>query len=204
MWRNDMKNSKTLNLREIVVMASIAIVFGVLYLGWIFFGQVVRGVLGPVGWGLITGVWIMAPTMCAYIIQKPGVALAAELIAAVTEILVGSVNAGTVLLLGFTQGLGAEIGLALFLYRNYKLPGLMLAGVLGTFANFMTTYVLYGYSQYSPLVTWLMLGAMMISGAIFAGLGSKKISDALSRTGVLDNFALGKLRRQNQELNKGV
>ncbi len=190
-----MKNKKALNLREIVVMASISVVFGVLYLLWIFFGQFIQGILGPVGWGLLTGFWIMAPIVCAYIIQKPGVALTAELIAAGTEILVGSVNAGVVLILGFTQGLGAEIAFALFFYRSYRLPVLMLAGMLGTFASFLTTYFLYGYSQYSPLITGLMLGTMLISGALLAGWGSKNIADALTKTGVLDNFALGKIRR---------
>lgn len=196
-----MKNSKALNLREIVVMASISVVFGVLYLGWIFFGQFIKVVLGPVGWGLISGFWIIAPIICAYIIRKPGVALAAELIAAGTEILVGSVNAGVVLVLGFTQGLGAELALAIFLYRNYRMPALMLAGMLGTLANFITIYFMYGYSQYSSVVTTLMLVTMLISGALLAGWGGKSIADALSRTGVLDNFALGKIRREQRIQN---
>jgi energy-coupling factor transport system substrate-specific component len=193
-----------LNLREIVVMASISVVFGVLYLAWLFFGQFIKGVLGPIGWGAISGFWIMAPIVCAYIIRKPGVALIAELIAAGTEILVGSVSAGVVLILGFTQGLGAELALALFLYRNYRLPALMLAGMFGTLANFITIYFMYGYSQYSSIVTGLMLVTMLISGALLAGWGSQRISDALSRTGVLDNFALGKIYRQKRIKNDAI
>lgn len=194
-----MKNLRmALNLREIVVMASISVAFGVLYLGWIFFGQFIKGLFGPIGWGLISGFWIMAPIVCAYIIRKPGVALAAEMIAAVTEILVGSVNAGVVLILGLTQGLGAELALALFLYRSYRLPVLMLSGMLGTIANFVTIYFLYGYSQYSSIITGLMLVSMLISGALIAGWGSKSLSDALCKTGVLDNFALGKIYRKHR------
>ncbi|MBB5173411.1 ECF transporter S component [Texcoconibacillus texcoconensis] len=193
-----MNQGKSLNLREIVVMSSISVVFGILYLGWIFFGQFMQGITGPVGWGLLTGFWIMAGIICAYIIRKPGVAFAAQLIAAGTEILVGSVNAGVVLLLGVTQGIGAELAFALFLYRSYKLPVLMLAGMFGTFANFITTYVVYGYSQYSSLVIGLMLATMLISGAVLAGWGSKKVADSLSQTGVLDNFALGKLHRKQR------
>ncbi|WP_372660660.1 ECF transporter S component [Cohnella sp.] len=189
---------KALNLREIVVMASISAAFGVLYLLWIFFGQFVKGLLGPVGWGLITGLWVMAPIVCAYIIRKPGVALIAEMIAAGTEIMVGSVSAGTVLILGFTQGLGVEIALALFLWRSYRLSVLMLAGVCGMVANFFTIYVMYGYSQYSSIITLLMLSTMLISGAWLGGWGSKSIADALSRTGVLNNFALGKMHRDGR------
>ncbi|MFC0272643.1 ECF transporter S component [Metabacillus herbersteinensis] len=193
-----MKNSKSLNLREIVVIASISVVFGILYLAWIFFGQFIQGVFGPIGFGLITGFWIMAPIVCAYIIRKPGVALIAEMIAAGTEILVGSVSAGAVLILGFTQGLGAELALALFLYRSYRLPNLMLAGMFGIVANFITIYYLYGYSQYSSFIIGLMIVSMLISGALLAGWGSKRIADALCRTGVLDNFALGKIYRQQK------
>ncbi|MBP1992173.1 ECF transporter S component [Paenibacillus eucommiae] len=189
---------KALNLREIVVMASISVGFGVLYLLWIFFGQFIKGVLGPVAWGGIAGLWVMAPIVCAYIIRKPGVALIAELVAAGTEIMVGSVSAGTVLILGFTQGLGVEIALALFLWRSYRLPVLMLAGILGMVANFLTIYVLYGYSQYNLAITLLMLAAMLVSGALLGGWGSKSIADALGRTGVLNNFALGRLLREKQ------
>ncbi|MDQ0269339.1 ECF transporter S component [Cytobacillus purgationiresistens] len=193
-----MKNTKPLNLREIVVIASISAVFGVLYLLWVFFGQLIQGIFGPVGHGLISGFWIMAPIVCAYIIRKPGVALIAELVAAGTEILAGSVNAGAVLILGLTQGFGAELALALFLYRSYRLPVLMLAGMFGTLANFITIYFMYGYSQYSSIITTFMLVAMLVSGAILAGWGSKSIADALGRTGVLDNFALGKINRQKR------
>lgn len=200
-----MNNStRVLNLREIVVMASISVVFGVLYLAWIFFGQFIKGVFGPIGWGLISGFWILAPIICAYIIRKPGVALFAELIAAGTEILVGSVNAGAVLILGVTQGLGAEIILALFLYRNFRLPVLMLAGMMGTMANFITVYFMYGYSQYSPIITGTMAIMMLLSGAILAGLGSKWIADSLSKTGVLDNFALGKIQRTQRIQNDAL
>lgn len=198
-----LNNSKGLNLREIVVMSSISVVFGVLYLGWIFFGQFIQGITGPVGWGLMTGFWIMAGIICAYIIRKPGVVIAAQMIAAGTEILVGSVNAGLVLLLGFTQGFGAELALAIFLYRSYRLPNLMLAGMFGTLANFLTIYFIYGYSQYSSVITGLMLVTMLISGALLAGWGSKSIADSLSRTGVLNNFALGKIYRK-QRIDKNA
>lgn len=118
-----MRDNKSLNLREIVVMASISIVFGVLYLLWIFLASVVKGIVGPAAAGLMNGMWVMAPVVCAYIIRKPGVALIAELIAAGTEVLVGSVNAGAVLLLGLTQGLGVELAFALV-----PLPSLPPAG----------------------------------------------------------------------------
>ncbi|MGY4688703.1 ECF transporter S component [Salibacterium sp. K-3] len=190
-----MKQTRTMNLREIVVMAFISAVFGVLYLLWIFLGQLVTGLLGPVGGGLMAGFWIMAPVVCALIIQKPGAALAAEMIAAGTEVMVGSVNAGSVLILGFTQGIGAELIFAIFRYRSFKLPVLMLAGMAGTAASFLTQFAMYGYSQYAAVVVWLMLGTMLLSGMLLAGWGSHYLTYALVRTGVLHNFAIGRNMR---------
>lgn len=124
--------------------------------------------------------------------------LIAELIAAGTEVLVGSVNAGAVLLLGLTQGLGVELAFALFRYRHYRLPVLMLSGMLGMVGNFGTIYYLYGIGQLSPVIVALQFAAMLISGAMLAGWGGKAIADALCRTGVLNNFALGKLYRMQR------
>ncbi|RSL32151.1 thiamine permease [Salibacterium salarium] len=193
-----MTTTRTLNLREIVVMSFISVVFGVLYLLFVFLNQVITGVLGPVGSGILAGTWIMAPIVCALIIQKPGVALFAELIAAGTEIMVGSVNAGSVLVLGFTQGLGAELVFAIFRYRRYTLPVLMLAGMAGTFTSFLTMYAMYGYSAYSSIVIWAMLGVMLLSGIVIAGWGSHYLTHSLVRTGVLHNFALGKAQYQKR------
>lgn len=184
-----------LKLREIIVMAAISIVCGAIYFAWIFVGQFVEGIFGPIGpmiRGLLTGVWLLAPLICAYIIRKPGVALVAEMIAAVAEVMVGSIGAGVVLLLGLTQGLGAELIFAMFRYRSYRLPVLMLAGMLGTTANFITIYFLYGYGQYNVMIVAGMFISMLISGALVGGLLSKWIADRLAATGVLNNFALAR------------
>ncbi|SFE57217.1 ECF transporter S component [Alteribacillus iranensis] len=193
----------TLNLREIVVIAFLSAVFGVLYLVWIFVNQILTGITGPAGAGLMKGLWLMAPIICMVIIQKPGVALAAEMIAAFTEIMVGSVNAGTVLLLGFTQGLGAEMMFAMFRYRIFTLPVLMLAGMAGTMANVITLYFIYGYSQYAPPVFAFMVITALLSGAIFGGWASRSLAYTLVRTGVLHNFALGK-EYQKKKMEKSA
>ncbi|SDI26379.1 ECF transporter S component [Natribacillus halophilus] len=197
--------TRKLQLRDIIVMSAISIVFGILYLIWIFAAGLLSGVIGPMGGALLSGLWIMACIVCAYIIRKPGVAFMGEMIAAFTEVLIGSVSAGSVLLLGFTQGIGCEIVIALFLWRRYSLPILMLAGMGGTTANFITSYFVSGWSQFAPSLLMVMLGTMLISGALAAWL-SKGIADQLARTGVLNDFALGreKLQQQREESNHGL
>lgn len=192
-----------MKLREIIVMASISVVFGVVYLVWIFLSQFIQGVLGPVFFGFVKGVWVMAPIVCAYIIRKPGVALISELIAAGAEVLFGSVNAGSIMLLGFTQGLGVELAFLVVRYRSYRLPILMLGGMLGMVGNFVTLYFIAGYHHMSSEIVLWMLLTMLVSGALLAGWGSKWIAEALYRTGVLHNFSIGKQYRNEGLSNRG-
>lgn len=192
-----------MKLREIIVMASISVVFGVVYLVWIFLSQFIQGVLGPVFFGLVKGVWVMAPIVCAYIIRKPGVALISELIAAGAEVLFGSVNAGSTMLLGFTQGLGVELAFLVVRYRSYRLPILMLGGMLGMVGNFVTLYFIAGYHHMSSEIVLWMLLTMLVSGALLAGWGSRWIAEALYRTGVLYNFSIGKQYRSEGLSNRG-
>jgi energy-coupling factor transport system substrate-specific component len=190
-----MTKSKTMNLRDIIAMSVISIVFGILYLFWIFVNATFGAFLGPFSTAILSGLWIMASTVCAYIIRKPGVAFVAEMIAAVTEILVGSVSAGSVLILGFTQGLGCEIILMLLFYKKWGVKAMILSGMGGTIANFLTSYFLFEWNLLAPWILIALIAIMLVSGAI-AGWWSALIAKALSKTGVLDSFPV---MQENQE-----
>jgi len=53
-----------------------------------------------------------------------------------------------------------------------------------------------GYFQLEPGLLVALLIVRLLSGAILSGLLSKVIGDALARTGVLSNFALGRERQE--------
>lgn len=190
-----MNKSKKMNLRDIIAMSVISIVFGILYLLWIFVNGTVGAFIGPFSTAILSGLWIMASTVCAYIIQKPGVAFVAEMVAALTEVLVGSVSAGSVLILGFTQGLGCEIILMALLYKKWGLKAMILSGMGGTMANFLTSYFLFEWNLLAPWILIALIAIMLISGAV-AGWWSVLISNALAKTGVLDSFPV---MQNNQE-----
>lgn len=190
-----MKKSKTLNLRDIIVISVISIVFGLLYLFWIFISGTLRTFIGPFAPAILSGLWVMACIVCAYIIRKPGVAFIGEIIAAITEILVGSVSAGSVMILGVTQGLGCELILALFLYKKWGLKALILSGMGGTMANFLTSYFLFDWDLLAPGLLIGLIVIMLISGGL-ASWWSVLLSDSLAKTGVLDAFPI---IQENQE-----
>src|SRR5947207_15901941 len=94
------------NLRESVVVAVLSVVFGILYLWWIPVGALAAGIGGPVAREPLFGFWLMAAVVAGYIVQKPGAALIAELLAAFTEMLAGSSGGLMVLAWAFLPARG--------------------------------------------------------------------------------------------------
>jgi energy-coupling factor transport system substrate-specific component len=183
--------STSWNLREIVLVAVLAVVFGILYLWWIPVGALAAGIGGPVAREPLFGFWLLAAVVAGYIVQKPGAALFAELVAAFTEMLAGSSGGLIVLAWGFVQGIGIE---AVFLatgYRNFSLPVMMLAGAVSGALAFGWQWLILGYSQFNPVLVAAMFVLRVLSGAFLAGVGGKLIAEALAATGVLNGFALG-------------
>jgi energy-coupling factor transport system substrate-specific component len=188
------------NLREMVMVAVLAVVFGILYLWWIPVGALAAGLGGPVAREPLFGFWLIAAVVAGYIVQKPGAALIAELLAAFTEMLAGSSGGLIVLVWGFVQGIGIE---AVFLttgYRKFSAPVVMLGGAASAAAAFAFQWVAYGYANIDPTIVIVMLVLRVLSGAILAGLGGKYLAEALAATGVLSGFALGQqwLERRRQ------
>lgn len=186
------------NMRDIVVVAVLSVVFGILYLWWIPLARVVAGIGGPLAREPLFGFWLLAAVVCAYIVQKPGAALIAEVIASFTEIAAGSSGGLMVLVWGAVQGAGVEAAFLLTRYRSFSTPVLMLSGVISAAAAFVFQAFVLGYAGLSTTLVLTMFVLRLLSGAILAGLGGKYLSEALAATGVLQSFALGKewLRRR--------
>ena len=116
-----MKTKKQWELKDVILMAILGVVFSAVYLAVFQGGLVLSTALTPLGlsnfaFELIYGVWFMAATLAAYLIRKPGVALITEVLAAAVELLMGNAGGLTVVLTGVIQGLGAELAFALFRY----------------------------------------------------------------------------------------
>ena len=182
--------------QDVVVAAALAVPLGLI---WSYVWGIVwltgRGILPELGI-LLDGFYVVGGVLVGYIVRRPGAALLGEMLAALIEIPFTPFGA-IVLWLGFLQGVGVE---AVFLatgYRRFSLPVLLLAGALG--AGVMWAgyeYVTYGYGQLAIEIQVLRFALKLLGGALFAGLAGKLIADALAQTGVLDNFPIGRARRQ--------
>lgn len=186
------------NLREIVVMSALAVVFAIVYLLFFQVGSVMVGLMGPIGYEPIFGIWFIVSIITAYIIRKPGAAFISETIAAFVEILIGNVNGPRLLLAGMIQGLGAEVVFAATGWKRYSVWVLMAAGMGSSVFSFAWGYFTSGFAALSPQYVMLMFVIRLASGAIMAGLLGKYISDTLAKKGVLNGMALGKERRRRK------
>jgi energy-coupling factor transport system substrate-specific component len=191
-------------LKEIVLMAVLGVVFGIIYLGFFLIGQGFRNVLAPFGLGqfgyeIIFGIWFIVSIIAAYIIRKPGVAFTSELIAGVVQVLLGTTAGPQLILSAAIQGAGAELAFALTRWKDYRLRILVFAGMGAAIFSFVWNLYSAGNIALAPWLLTSMLVVRLISGALLAGVLGKWISDQLAKTGVLRGYALGKERRKQRE-----
>ena len=179
---------------DIVVAAIVAVASGVIFWAWDFIYAVPTALfdsLTPGLGGLFHFMWLFAGPLVAIIIRKPGAAFFGETIAAVIETLLGNpFGVAHALLIGMAQGLGAEIGFAVFAYRKWNLLTVTLAGALTGLSNGLYEWVVT--AGWSTLQGVVFTVCCVISGAVFGGALMWFVQKALTKTGVLDRFESGK------------
>ena len=174
------------------MMAILGVLFAVVYMAVFYGGTAISVALTPLGlsafgFELIYGVWFMAATIAAYIIRKPGAALITEVLASAIELLMGNSGGATVVLTGLIQGVGCELGFAVFRYRKYNLLSMALSGVFAAVCIFC--YELY--YLLAPTMLAAQLAVRFASAVVFSGVIAKLACDGLARTGVLRSYAVG-------------
>lgn len=182
---------------DIVVAAVIAVAFGVVFLAW----NALNTISTPIFVGLpalqaiLYGVWLLPGVLIGLIVRRPGAAFFGNFVAAVTSAVLGSQFGLDALVSGVLQGLGAELGFAIGLYRWWSLPIAALAGALAGVAAAIHDVILY-YPDLG-IGYWIVYGvAAVVSGAVLAGGSAWLLMRALVATGVLADFAAGRGQRE--------
>ena len=179
---------------DIVVMAVVAALFGVVYWAWglVNFASVFSAY--PPLAAITNVVFVMAGPLGALIVRRPGAALGAELLAAIFEALVSVSWSGTsIVVYGVVEGAAAEAAFALARYRGWGLRTALLSGFLAGAAMALLDVWIYRYYAYFPLdqkLAYLLCAA--VAGAVIAGGLSWYLVRALAATGVLAPFASGR------------
>ncbi len=186
---------KDWKLKEVVLMSLFGVVFGIVYLIFIHIGNIWAGLIGPIAYEWMFGIWFIVSIISMYIIRKPGAALLPETLAALIEVLLGNAVGPRLILSGIVQGLGAEAAFAVTRYRHFNLAVLMLAGAGSAVFSFIYGYFISGYAALDPaLVAW-MFTLRVLSGMIIAAIGGKYIADGLLATGSLRGYAISHSRK---------
>ncbi len=192
-----MSSSMSWRTVDIVVTAAIAVAFGVVFWAW----NALWAATGPAfaavppAQNILYGTWLAAGVVAGLVVQKPGAALFAELVAASVSLILGSQWGLDAALSGLFQGAGAELGFALFRYRRFDLIAAALAAALAAVGAWIHDTPLY-YAEL-PLADQLVIGVfMLVSAVIIAGIGSAWLVRALVQTGVLAQFPSGRAQQR--------
>ena len=175
--------------RDIVIIAVIAAITGVVNTGVGNIWSMLNTSLGPLGGALLQGSFMWAYILAVWLVRKPGTALLVGLIEATTEILLGNVAGVGTLGWGLLQGLGIEAVMAICNYGKFGLLTAVLAGASASQFGTVWTAILFGWDPASALNVWLAVPINLISGAILSGLLGFYLSKAIARTGLIRSAA---------------
>ncbi len=167
--------------REIVVVAVIAVAFGVFF--WAF-GSLwaALNVLGPLQ-NVLYAVWLLPAIVAPLVVRRPGAAIFAELVAATLSALLGSQWGITTLTSGLIQGLGAELGFAAFRYRRFDRVPVVLASVLSMAGAFFHDWLVW-YPALALDAIAAIGAAMAVSGIAVLPVLAIALVRALRSAGV--------------------
>jgi energy-coupling factor transport system substrate-specific component len=176
---------------DIVVVAILAVAFGVVFYAW---NAYVWQWLKPLGepWEyVISGMWLMPAVVAPLIVRKPGAALFAEMVAAIVAVVLGSQWGLDTLLSGFVQGAGAELVFGFLMYRNFGPIVAFIAGAGAGIGEAVHDIPVY-FPTYSANLQFGIAGLEIVSGALIAGIGGWLLVRSLRRTGALQAFPSGR------------
>lgn len=185
-------------LKEILFMAITAVVMGIVYFGVLQIGTVIVGVmtpmgLGTMGWEPLYGVYFMAGLIVCYIIRKPGIGIAAEILAAIIEVLIGNMFGPEVIISGLIQGFAVELIFLVTRYKKWTIVQTIAAGVSASVLSFIHDTIVYAYvPAYGGNMGLLILALVIriVSAIVFTGIIAKLIADALNKAGVLKGYRI--------------
>ncbi len=171
--------------RDIVIIAVIAAIAGIVNTGVAQVWNLANSSLGPLGGALLQGTFMWAYVLVMWLVRKPGAAIFLGLIESAVEILLGNPAGIGTLGWGVTQGLGIEIVMAISNYQSYGLLAALLAGAASSQFGTTWTAILYGWDPAYASDVWMAVPVNLISGVIFSGALGFYLFKALAKTGLV-------------------
>ena len=188
---DDASESSRWRTVDIVVVAMLAVAFGVVFYIWNNYVWVWASGAGNQAASLVTGAWLLPAVVCPLVVRKPGAALFGEVVAAFVAMLLGNAWGMDSLLSGVLQGAGAELVFAFTLYRRWGPITAVLASVgAGIGEAIHDTSI--SYAAYDIPYRAAIAGVEIVSAILIAGIGAWLLVRSLRQTGALQAFPSGR------------
>lgn len=199
-----MKNSNGWKLKDVLLIAICAVLFGFIYMGCTYAGGILYGLLTPagmpsLGYEPFYGIYFMAGAFGIYVMRKPGTGIIAELLAAIMECLLGNYFGPIIILSGLVQGFGFELLIMIRKYKKFDRGTMCLAAVICSVFTMGYNLVISGYNKIAVPVLLLMLAVRIVSAVIFDGILTPKLADALVKAGALKGYKVAEGMEEDLE-----
>ena len=171
--------------RDIVIIAVIAAIAGVINTGMGNVWYLLNSSLGPLGGALLQGAFMWAYILVMWLVKKPGAALFLGIVETAVELLLGNAAGVGTLGWGLFQGLGVEVVMAMSNYRNFGLWAALMAGAASSQFGTIWTAVLFGWDPAYAKDIWMAIPINLLSGLLLSGLVGYYLSRALAKTGLI-------------------
>lgn len=183
-------------LKDLVLMVVLGVVFGFVYWALVQAWNGLAVVMGPAGdlaQHVLLGGWLLVAPIVIAVVRRPFAGVVAEVLASLVEVVfLGSPVGPLLIVAAALQGFGSELAFMATRYRSYGWLTFAASGLLGAGLVFSFSALRFGW--YGQDILFLRLGVQLVSGVVLGGLLAKVIVEALARTGVVDNFAIGRAR----------
>lgn len=190
-----------LTVKEMVGLASFSVISGVIFAALSHLvAPVVTLTAGHIGVGMIYGIWFIGGTLPAYVIRKKGIAFLGETISSIVELLLISPYSILLYYYGPAQGLMSEIAFWIGRYRSWGWRTMILAGTLPVIAAYPFDCLVSPFYPacrdpgYPLHLHFIIIVAMLVSGAVFAGMIVKLVVDRLVSAGALRGWPVAQAR----------
>ncbi|HQA67154.1 MAG TPA: ECF transporter S component [Aggregatilineales bacterium] len=175
--------------RDIVIIAVIAAIAGVVNTGAGNLWYLMNTSLGPLGGALLQGSFMWAYILVMFLVRRPGAALLVGLIETAVELLLGNAAGIGTLGWGLTQGIAVEAVVAFTAYSKFDLWTALAAGAAASQFGTVWTAIFYGWDPATANDVWLAVPVNIISGIVLSGLIGYLLSRAIAQTGLVRSAA---------------
>lgn len=184
--------NKKIRTKEVVVVAMVAAVVGVVFTLLDYAYMPLSAVLGTVFMELTFGIYMLSAALPMYLVRKPGAAVFGALVTAGVNLLLGSPYGLQLVLAGILEALGVEIAYILF-KREANLKCLVVGQILGAVFVFGRDAFFWGSPMcYGVTIALGVIVVRLLSSVVIGIVLVKVITAALVKTGVLKGFVCAK------------